>query len=84
MNDFNSQFDDSVYEEPFIGMPVMNLNYAHTEARSACDSVDRCPLAMAYVPWQCWSDTYAPSVALQRGTIFPELDLPWEVRNNGY
>jgi len=34
-------------------------------------------LAMAYVPMQCWGQTYEPSTALQRGTIFPELDLPF-------
>jgi len=35
------------------------------------------PLAMAYVPIQCWGDTYAPSRALCRGTLFPQLDLPF-------
>ncbi|MFV0496806.1 MAG: spore coat associated protein CotJA [Candidatus Fimivivens sp.] len=37
------------------------------------------PLAMAYVPMQGWSQTYDPAVGLQRGTVFPELDLPWMV-----
>lgn len=35
------------------------------------------PLAMAYVPMQRWCGTYDPCRALQRGTIFPELDLPF-------
>lgn len=35
------------------------------------------PLAMAYVPMQCWAQTYEPAVGLCRGTIFPELDLPF-------
>ena len=35
------------------------------------------PLAMAYVPIQCWGDTYTPSRALCRGTLFPQLDLPF-------
>lgn len=35
------------------------------------------PIAMAYVPMQGWSQTYDPSVALQRGTVFPELDMPF-------
>ena len=34
-------------------------------------------LAMAYVMMQCWGQTYDPAVALQRGTVFPELDLPF-------
>ena len=35
--------------------------------------------AMAYVPYQCWGNTkvYEPAVALERGTIFPELDKPF-------
>ena len=34
-------------------------------------------LAMAYVMMQCWGQTYEPATALKRGTIFPELDLPF-------
>ena len=35
------------------------------------------PLAMAYVPIQPWGDTYAPCKALCRGTLFPQLDIPF-------
>ena len=35
------------------------------------------PIAMAYVPWQQWRQTYSMDKALSRGTIFPELDLPF-------
>ncbi len=35
------------------------------------------PLAMAYVPVQVWNQTYDPEVGICRGTIFPELDLPF-------
>lgn len=35
------------------------------------------PLAMAYVPIQCWGDTYTAPRALCRGTLFPQLDLPF-------
>lgn len=38
------------------------------------------PLAMAYVPMQQWKTTYTLSGGLSRGTIFPELDLPFEGR----
>ena len=34
------------------------------------------PLAMAYVPLQQWGQTYDEEKAFERGTIFPELDLP--------
>lgn len=37
----------------------------------------RLPLAMAYVPFQRWGSIYDPSRALQRGTIFPDLDMPF-------
>ena len=36
------------------------------------------PLAMAYTPMQQWKSTYSDAVSLARGTIFPELDLPFE------
>ena len=38
------------------------------------------PIAMAYVPMQQWKTTYSQSEALVRGTLFPELDLPFEGR----
>lgn len=40
-------------------------------------SVDGCPAAMAYVPWQVWKDIYEPCKALATGTIFAELDKPF-------
>ena len=36
------------------------------------------PLAMVYSPCQAWRDAYTPDVALERGTLFSELDLPFE------
>ena len=41
------------------------------------DFMQGASLAMAYVPWQHWNTTYETDVALCRGTIFPELDLPF-------
>ena len=35
------------------------------------------PLAMAYAPMQRWTQTYTLSQGLERGTIFPDLDLPF-------
>ena len=35
------------------------------------------PLAMCYVPMQRWNTTYSLQKGLERGTIFPELDLPF-------
>lgn len=36
------------------------------------------PIAMTYTPMQQWKTTYSASEALARGTLFPELDLPFE------
>ncbi len=34
-------------------------------------------VAMAYIPWQQLEEVYEPEVALQKGTIFPELYKPF-------
>ena len=34
-------------------------------------------LAIAAVPVQEWGDVYDREEALKRGTVFPELDLPF-------
>jgi len=36
------------------------------------------PLAMAYVPMQQWGKTYSVEKGFDKGTVFPELDLPFE------
>ena len=36
------------------------------------------PLAMVYAPCQGFRDLYDPETALERGTLFSELDLPLE------
>lgn len=35
------------------------------------------PIGMAYVPVQQWGKTYDEITAFERGTLFPELDLPF-------
>lgn len=35
------------------------------------------PVAMAYTPMQRWNQVYDKERGLTRGTIFPELDLPF-------
>lgn len=40
-------------------------------------------LAMAYVPWQYFTNVYEPDKALEVGTIFPELDKPFLVEGRG-
>lgn len=77
MNPVESELDLG-QEEPYVGMPIASLNSAAEKDRRYCHGVDQCPLAMAYVPWQQWEQPYELNVSLQRGTIFPSLDLPWE------
>ncbi len=36
------------------------------------------PLAMAYIPPQKWTIVYENNEALNAGTIFPALDLPFK------
>lgn len=48
-----------------------------TCTRRNLNSCDNEVLAMAYVPWQRFNETYEPAKALKAGTIFPELDKPF-------
>lgn len=43
----------------------------------------RYPLAMVYAPCQNFGGLYDPDTALERGTLFAELDLPLEVGRGG-
>ena len=43
-----------------------------------CETV--MPIAMAYVPWQSYGEVYPMQTALQRGTLFRELDLDFAGR----
>ncbi|MGI6732278.1 MAG: spore coat associated protein CotJA [Anaerovoracaceae bacterium] len=80
MTNNESLSTNALYEEPYVGMPVSIQRMDSRHGRTVCAGVDSCPLAMTYTPWQCMKNTYEPAVALKRGTLFPELDLPWEVR----
>ena len=42
------------------------------------DSWEVCQLPMAYTPMQQWKTTYSSKQALNAGTVFPELDLPFQ------
>ena len=42
--------------------------------RDICDG----PIAMAYVPWQKWQALYEAEKGFCRGTIFAEIDKPFE------
>lgn len=46
-------------------------------ARMSCDMLQGLPLAMAYVPRQHYDQMFDLGKALNMGTIFPELCLPF-------
>ena len=41
--------------------------------------LEQYPIAMAYVPWQRWQQVYPVEKAMNRGTIFPDLDKPFSM-----
>ena len=74
---------------PCQQMPAQNRNSASPAERPSCslrqpdrentqrDCLSDMSVAMAYVPMQRWNQVYDMSRGLTRGTIFPELDLPF-------
>lgn len=51
--------------------------------REAAQPDCRLPLAIAYVPRQHFGEVYPYREALCKGTLFPELDLPFECYRTG-
>ena len=41
---------------------------------------DRFAVGMTYTPWQRWGEVYCAEKALERGTLFPVLDMPFAGR----
>ena len=41
-------------------------------------------LARAYIPWQRYTNKWEPFEGLARGTIFPELYMPYKPRKHPY
>ena len=52
-------------------------NVMDSESCCAVFTSQAIALAMAYVAMQQWQDLYDPDVALQRGTLFAQLDKPF-------
>lgn len=65
---------------PLGDVPQLNWQGGSAGKASGFDAMylGSLPLASAYIPYQQWKTTYTLEGALQRGTIFPELDLPFE------
>lgn len=64
--------------------PSCSVNEKCHNERPSCsvkekyDALMDLPIAMAYVPWQYWDHIYEIEKGFCRGTIFKELDLPFE------
>lgn len=52
------------------------------------DNCEKClnslPLARAYIPFQRYNTTYPVIDGLKRGTVFPELDMPYKKADRNY
>ena len=68
----NTEDDGDFAEEAAVRLRVPE--------RPNCDlsSVDGLPLGMTYAPMQVFRKLYDPQQALCRGTLFCELDLPFQ------
>lgn len=76
------------YNNSSMGCMQRNMNRSYS-GRNAANTECSCsdgyseickddyPIGMTYVPWQQWRNIYEPDKALQRGTIFEELDKPF-------
>ena len=52
-------------------------------AKAVLDSegaFDQFAVGMTYTPWQRWGEAYCAEKALDRGTLFPVLDMPFAGR----
>lgn len=58
---------------PMQPMPIRNQDCPDT----SIGGMERYPVGMGYIPWQQWQQTYSLEKGLNRGTIFPDLDLPF-------
>ena len=58
-------------------MPYNHYRQPQSPPQPKCDFYENKALAMAYVPWQTWQEIYDVEKALQRGTIFCQLDKPF-------
>lgn len=55
-----------------------SVNYGRRGSMNgSMEKIDQYPIAMAYVPWQKYGDTFDLENGFRIGTIFPELNLPF-------
>ena len=64
-------------EMPTCTAPVTCPGWPTPAPSAPAENIDQFPVGMAYVPWQQWQQVYAIDVALNVGTIFPDLNKPF-------
>ncbi len=78
-------------QQPGRRMPPAQQQRPQTPVRSASvelakavldseGAFDQFAVGMTYTPWQRWGETYSAEKGLDRGTIFPVLDMPFAGR----
>ena len=69
------------YQEPSVNQPVTTPASGKGTRPWYTDTTEidfsRFPIGMGYVPLQQWKQPYSLEQGFRRGTIFPELDLPF-------
>ncbi len=74
----------NLFDNNMNGMVMRERENAYDTTRSnnSGASISRfpasTPLAMAYVPFQQWGEVYNEDDAFDSGTLFPQLDFPFE------
>lgn len=71
--------------QPSMAQPASRYSQAAVSANTygfycpdtAPGGMEQYPVGMGYVPWQQWQQTYPLEQGFNRGTIFPDLDLPF-------
>ena len=74
-NNYILQSDKDMLGDSNLSLDVVRV--------SSGENIDDFPIAMAYVPWQKWNETYSAEEALEKGTVFPELYLPFRGKGVG-
>lgn len=77
-----SMFENMKLENNFMNQSSVNSTKSNTNYSGKFP--EHTPLAMAYVPFQQWSDTCELSEAFSCGTIFSELNLPFKAEEDCY
>ena len=87
LGDFDD-FDDFDHAKDHLDdqVPCCGKMETRVEQNRAADhpqNMQPMALAMAYVPWQKWTEVYPYDEGLKKGTIFPDLYLPFEGKRKG-